>query len=338
MATIADPRDIILAPVISEKSYGLIEDNVYTFIVHPDSNKTQIKIAIEKIFKVKVDLVNTQNRQGKRTRAGYGQQEHRRATTLAAGSKPIDLRLERRRSRQGDLRRMAIRKYKPTTPGRRGSSGSTLEITTSPEKSLVRPLHGKGGRARTRPHHHGRRARWPQAAYRAEHFRRHDKDGVQRRCAHRVRPQLAPRTSRCCTSTVRSATSSPPRVWKQGATAESAPTPDIKPGNNLPLRNIPAGTVIHAVELRPGGGAAFRPFGRCQHPAAQGEQPTPRCVCRPVRSVVSTCAAAPPSARWATPSRATSTWARPYACAGRASAPPSVCRVMNSGGPPARWW
>ena len=59
MATVTDPRDIILAPVISEKSYGLIEDNVYTFVVHPDSNKTQIKIAIEKIFNVKVDSVNT---------------------------------------------------------------------------------------------------------------------------------------------------------------------------------------------------------------------------------------------------------------------------------------
>ena len=59
MATVTDPRDIILAPVISEKSYGLIEDNVYTFVVHPDSNKTQIKIAIEKIFSVKVASVNT---------------------------------------------------------------------------------------------------------------------------------------------------------------------------------------------------------------------------------------------------------------------------------------
>ena len=82
MATITDPRDIILSPVISEKSYGLIEDNVYTFIVHPDSNKTQIKIAIEKIFKVKVSSVNTANRQGKRkrTRSGFG---HRKATKRA---------------------------------------------------------------------------------------------------------------------------------------------------------------------------------------------------------------------------------------------------------------
>ena len=95
MATVTDPRDIILAPVISEKSYGLIEENTYTFVVRPDSNKTQIKIAIEKIFSVKVDSVNTLNRQGKRkrTRSGFGQRKStkRAIVTLAAGSKPIDL-------------------------------------------------------------------------------------------------------------------------------------------------------------------------------------------------------------------------------------------------------
>ena len=95
MATVTDPRDIILAPVISEKSYGLIEDNTYTFIVAPESNKTQIKIAIEKIFDVKVDSVNTANRKGKRkrTRTGYGQRKStkRAIVTLAPGSTPIDL-------------------------------------------------------------------------------------------------------------------------------------------------------------------------------------------------------------------------------------------------------
>jgi large subunit ribosomal protein L23 len=85
MATVTDPRDIILSPVISEKSYALIEDNVYTFIVHPDSNKTQIKIAVERIFKVKVASVNTANRQGKRKGT------KRAIVTLAPGSKPIDL-------------------------------------------------------------------------------------------------------------------------------------------------------------------------------------------------------------------------------------------------------
>lgn len=95
MATITDPRDIILAPVISEKAYGLIDDNVYTFFVHSNSNKTQIKIAVEKIFGVKVASVNTANRQGKRkrTRVGFGKRKNtkRAIVTLVDGSKPIDL-------------------------------------------------------------------------------------------------------------------------------------------------------------------------------------------------------------------------------------------------------
>ncbi len=71
---IADPRDIILKPVISEKSYGLLEENKYTFVVRPDANKTQIKIAIQQIFNVTVLDVNTLNRPGKRkrTKVGFG--------------------------------------------------------------------------------------------------------------------------------------------------------------------------------------------------------------------------------------------------------------------------
>ncbi|MBF6356099.1 50S ribosomal protein L23 [Nocardia higoensis] len=95
MTTIADPRDILLAPVISEKSYGLIEEGTYTFIVHPDSNKTQIKIAVEKVFGVKVTSVNTANRQGKRkrTRFGYGKRKNtkRALVTISADSKPIEI-------------------------------------------------------------------------------------------------------------------------------------------------------------------------------------------------------------------------------------------------------
>ena len=95
MTTIADPRDILLAPVISEKSYGLIEEGTYTFLVHPDSNKTQIKIAVEKVFAVKVTSVNTANRQGKRkrTRFGYGQRKStkRALVTISADSKPIEI-------------------------------------------------------------------------------------------------------------------------------------------------------------------------------------------------------------------------------------------------------
>ena len=73
----SDPRDILLAPVISEKSYGLLDENKYTFIVRPDANKTQIKIAVQQAFGVKVLDVNTINRNGKRkrTRFGYGQRK-----------------------------------------------------------------------------------------------------------------------------------------------------------------------------------------------------------------------------------------------------------------------
>ena len=84
-----DPRDVLIAPVISEKSYGLLDDNKYTFIVRPDANKTQIKIAVEKVFGVKVSGVNTINRAGKRkrTRAGFGQRSasKRAIVTLSEG-------------------------------------------------------------------------------------------------------------------------------------------------------------------------------------------------------------------------------------------------------------
>ncbi|MGW1679099.1 50S ribosomal protein L23 [Saccharopolyspora sp. NPDC002376] len=91
----ADPRDIIQAPVISEKSYGLLEQGQYTFLVDPRSNKTEIKIAIEKIFDVKVTSVNTINREGKRkrSRTGFGKRKttKRAIVTLSPESKPIEI-------------------------------------------------------------------------------------------------------------------------------------------------------------------------------------------------------------------------------------------------------
>jgi len=85
-----DPRDILLAPVVSEKSYGLLDEGKYTFVVDPRANKTEIKIAVERIFGVKVDSVNTLNRQGKarRTRFGVGKRKDtkRAIVTLKEGS------------------------------------------------------------------------------------------------------------------------------------------------------------------------------------------------------------------------------------------------------------
>ncbi|AMM33685.1 MULTISPECIES: 50S ribosomal protein L23 [Sinomonas] len=85
-----DPRDVIFAPVVSEKSYGLIDEGKYTFLVDPRSNKTEIKIAIERIFSVKVDSINTLNRPGKRKRTKFGWGERkstkRAIVTLKDGS------------------------------------------------------------------------------------------------------------------------------------------------------------------------------------------------------------------------------------------------------------
>ena len=94
MSTIADPRDIIVAPVVSEKSYGELNRNWYTFLVHPDANKTEIKIAVEKIFNVKVTSVNTLNRSGKtrRTRNGLGKRaDTKRAIVSLAEGQRIDI-------------------------------------------------------------------------------------------------------------------------------------------------------------------------------------------------------------------------------------------------------
>jgi large subunit ribosomal protein L23 len=92
---IPDPRDVIISPVVSEKSYGLLEENTYTFLVAPHANKTEIKIAIEKIFDVTVLRVNTLNRQGKRkrTRSGYGKRKDtkRAIVTLTPESKGIEI-------------------------------------------------------------------------------------------------------------------------------------------------------------------------------------------------------------------------------------------------------
>ena len=91
---ITDGRDILLKPVVYEKSYALLDQNKYTFIVRKDANKTQIKQAVEEVFKVKVTGVNTLNRAGKksRTRFGIGQRsDTKRAIVSLADGDRIDL-------------------------------------------------------------------------------------------------------------------------------------------------------------------------------------------------------------------------------------------------------
>jgi large subunit ribosomal protein L23 len=88
-----DPRDILLSPVVSEKSYGLLDENKYTFVVDPRANKTEIKIAVEQVFGVKVASVNTLNRQGKRrrTRFGVGKRKDTKRAVVTLKDGTIDI-------------------------------------------------------------------------------------------------------------------------------------------------------------------------------------------------------------------------------------------------------
>ena len=92
-AVTKDPRDILIAPVVSEKSYNLLDEGKYTFVVDPRANKTEIKIAVEQIFSVKVASVNTINRKGKtrRTRFGLGKRKDTKRAIVTLREGTIDI-------------------------------------------------------------------------------------------------------------------------------------------------------------------------------------------------------------------------------------------------------
>lgn len=152
---------------------------------------------------------------------------------------------------------MAIRKYKPTSPGRRGASVSAFATITrsTPERSLTAPLPKRAGRnvhgritSRHRGGGHKRR-------YRVIDFRR-NKDGVPATVAAvEYDPNRSARIALLHYHDGEKRYILAPRNLQVGQVVESGPKADIKTGNALPLANIPVGTTVHAVELRPGGGA-----------------------------------------------------------------------------------
>ena len=152
---------------------------------------------------------------------------------------------------------MALKKYKPTSPGRRFMSVSTFEevTNTEPEKSLTEPLKKRGGRNNqgriTTRHQGGGHKR----RYRIIDFKR-VKDGVPAKVAAiEYDPNRSARIALLHYADGAKAYIIAPARLRVGATVESGPTADIKPGNALPLLNIPTGTMVHNVELKPGQGA-----------------------------------------------------------------------------------
>ena len=140
---------------------------------------------------------------------------------------------------------------------RSASIADFSDITrTTPEKSLVRPIKSKGGRNAsgriTTRHQGGGHKR----AYRVIDFLRNDKDGVPAVVSHiEYDPNRSARIALLHFADGEKRYILAPKKLNQGDAIENGASADIKPGNNLPLRNIPVGTMIHAIELRPGGGA-----------------------------------------------------------------------------------
>lgn len=159
---------------------------------------------------------------------------------------------------------MALRKYKPTSPGRRFRSVSTFEEVTKakPERSLVEPLTRTGGRnvhgrITTRHQGGGHKRR-----YRVIDFKR-QKDGVPAKVAAiEYDPNRSARIALLHYADGAKAYILAPARLQVGQKVESGPDADIRPGNALPLANIPTGTLVHNVELKPGrGGQIARSAG-----------------------------------------------------------------------------
>ncbi len=190
---------------------------------------------------------------------------------------------------------MGLKKYKPTSPGRRFQTVSDFaDITTStPEKSLLEPIHKKGGRNNkgriTTRHQGGGHKR----RYRRIDFKR-NKDGVPAKVATiEYDPNRSARIALLHYADGEKRYILAPQKLVVGAMVMSGPEADIKPGNALPLKDIPTGTVVHAIELQPGKGAALaRSAGTsAQLMAKEGGYAILRMPSSEMRKVLATCRA-----------------------------------------------
>jgi large subunit ribosomal protein L2 len=190
---------------------------------------------------------------------------------------------------------MAVRKYKPTTPGRRGASVSSFdEITRSkPERSLVtkgRNKAGRNNRGRITTRHQGGGNK---RRYRLIDFRR-NKDGVPAKVAHvEYDPNRSARIALLHYADGEKRYILAPDGLSIGDRLMSGESAEIRAGNALPLRNIPVGTVVHAIELKPGAGAKLaRSAGASvQLMAKEGAMATLRLPSGEMRLVPSACRA-----------------------------------------------
>ncbi|QHE50693.1 50S ribosomal protein L2 [Pontibacillus sp. HMF3514] len=190
---------------------------------------------------------------------------------------------------------MAIKKYRPTTNGRRFMSGSDFaEITTDqPEKSLLAPLHGKGGR-----NNKGRLTVRHQGGGHKRHYRmidfKRDKDGIPGRVATiEYDPNRSANIALVNYADGEKRYILAPKSLEVGAEIISGEEADIKVGNALPLKDIPVGTIVHNIELKPGrGGQLVRSAGAsAQILGREGKYTLVRLKSGEVRLILGTCRA-----------------------------------------------
>ena len=225
---------VILAPIVSEKSYAGATRGSYTFKVHPDAHKTQIRQAVEELFDVKVERVNVIKVQAKPKRRGALQghaprlEEGRRATA----------RRRHDRDLRGSADLMPVRRFKPTSPGRRHMTVSDFaEVTKSkPEKALTEKLTKKGGRNNTgritTRHQGGGHKR----RYRIIDFKR-TKDGVPAKVAAiEYDPNRSARIALLHYADGFKATSSRPPACASARSCSPAPTPTSSPATRCRSR------------------------------------------------------------------------------------------------------
>ena len=291
-------RDIIVAPVITEKSMAGTAFQQYAFEVHAGASKTQIKSAIREIFKVDVIKINTVNvmgksknfaRRGQRT-SGKQSDWKKAIVTLAPGQK-IELGGVTTSSNK-----MAVKKYKPTSAGRRFiTTADFSEITKNePEKSLLEVRKKHSGPQQQRPHHdapQGRRARASSTASSTSSATRMTIPAKV--AAIEYDPN---RTARIALLHYRDGEKRyilAPDGLEVGDVVVSGPDADIKIGNALPLANIPLGTddPQHRAAARQGRPA--RALGRLRRRSSWPRKATTRrSACRRARCASSKSTAA----------------------------------------------
>ena len=252
-----ESTQVLIRPVISEKTYGLMDRNTYVFVVDPRATKIDIRRAVEDAFEVRVDKVNTLNRKGKarrnrRTDTWGRQASTKRAyVTLHGGDTHRPLR-ELIRSSEMALRITQAHQPRPAVPVGLG----LLRDHPEPSRALARLAPAQLRRPQQLRPQDGppprRRAQAPVPPWSIS--------GVTRTaCPPRWRPSSTTPTatpaSPCCTTwTARSATSWPPPRCGSATGCRAVRARRSVPGTRSPMRYIPVGSVIHNVELRPGGG------------------------------------------------------------------------------------